>query len=49
MFLNCVGSNVNGNGGGCPPISKVVSAVPGRKTAADNFLNSENEKSDYDW
>ncbi|XVF08269.1 hypothetical protein REPUB_Repub06bG0211900 [Reevesia pubescens] len=45
------GYNVNGNGnvGGGSPISKIVSAVPVRKTAADNFLNSENEKSDYDW
>ncbi|OMO97570.1 hypothetical protein COLO4_14547 [Corchorus olitorius] len=47
--------NVNGNGngnaggGGGSPISKIVSAVPVRKTAADNFLNSENDKSDYDW
>ncbi|XP_007026736.2 PREDICTED: flocculation protein FLO11 [Theobroma cacao] len=41
--------NVNGNGGGGSPISKIVSAVPVRKTAADIFLNSENEKSDYDW
>ncbi|XP_021289280.1 mucin-5AC-like [Herrania umbratica] len=42
--------NVNGNGGGGgSPISKIVPAVPVRKTAADNFLNSENEKSDYDW
>ncbi|XVE76534.1 hypothetical protein DITRI_Ditri12bG0181500 [Diplodiscus trichospermus] len=44
-----LGSNVNENGGGVSPISKIVSAVPVRKTAADNFLNSENEKSDYDW
>ncbi|XWS55541.1 hypothetical protein CRYUN_Cryun09bG0008900 [Craigia yunnanensis] len=43
-----LGFNVNGNGGGSS-ISKIVSAVPVRKTAADNFLNSENEKSDYDW
>ncbi|KAK8359797.1 hypothetical protein V6Z11_A04G121200, partial [Gossypium hirsutum] len=49
-----LGSNVkvNGNGnvgGGGSPVSKIVSALPVRKTAADNFLNSENEKSDYDW
>ncbi|XVE97066.1 hypothetical protein REPUB_Repub02eG0278600 [Reevesia pubescens] len=45
-----LGSNVNGSGNvGGSPISKIVSAVPVRKTAADNFLNSENEKSDYDW
>ncbi|MBA0572316.1 hypothetical protein Golob_002664 [Gossypium lobatum] len=44
--------NVNGNGnvgGGGSPVSKIFSALPVRKTAADNFLNSENEKSDYDW
>ncbi|XWS67223.1 hypothetical protein CRYUN_Cryun05aG0269400 [Craigia yunnanensis] len=41
--------NGNGNGDGGSPVSKIVSAVPIRKTAADNFLNSENEKSDYDW
>ncbi|XVF55104.1 hypothetical protein PTKIN_Ptkin06aG0009600 [Pterospermum kingtungense] len=44
-----LGSNVNGNGNGGSPISKIASAVPVRKTAAENFLNSENEKSDYDW
>ncbi|KAJ9180587.1 hypothetical protein P3X46_008807 [Hevea brasiliensis] len=31
------------------PISKVISSVPPRKTAADKFLDSENDKSDYDW
>ncbi|XP_044493318.1 zonadhesin-like [Mangifera indica] len=36
------------NNGGSP-ISKILSSVPTRKTAADNFLNSENDKSDYDW
>ncbi|KAJ0089223.1 hypothetical protein Patl1_31664 [Pistacia atlantica] len=36
------------NNGGSP-ISKIMSSVPTRKTAADNFLNSENDKSDYDW
>ncbi|KAK8563876.1 hypothetical protein V6N12_036011 [Hibiscus sabdariffa] len=42
--------NVNGNGGGGgSPVAKVVSALPVRKTATENFLNSENEKSDYDW
>ncbi|KAE8696524.1 putative Arginyl-tRNA--protein transferase [Hibiscus syriacus] len=45
-----LGSNVNGNGGGGgSPVAKIVSALPVRKTAAENFLNSENEKSDYDW
>ncbi|GMJ03219.1 Basic Proline-rich Protein 1 [Hibiscus trionum] len=44
-----LGSNVNGGGGGGSPVAKIVSALPVRKTAAENFLNSENEKSDYDW
>ncbi|KAF3449578.1 hypothetical protein FNV43_RR10307 [Rhamnella rubrinervis] len=38
-------SNYNGNS----PISKSVSSMPlQRKTRTDEFLNSENEKSDYD-
>lgn len=41
----CLGTN---NPGG-EPISKVISCVPPRKTAADKFLDSENDKSDYDW
>lgn len=31
------------------PASKMVSSVQPRRTAAENFLYSENEKSDYDW
>ncbi|XP_057982023.1 uncharacterized protein LOC131167288 isoform X2 [Malania oleifera] len=31
------------------PISKIVSSAPVRKTRVDDFLNSENGKSDYDW
>ncbi|KAJ8753882.1 hypothetical protein K2173_000136 [Erythroxylum novogranatense] len=38
---------VNNSGGS--PISRMVSSVPHRKTAAERFLDSENEKSDYDW
>ncbi|XVF76807.1 hypothetical protein PTKIN_Ptkin13bG0296600 [Pterospermum kingtungense] len=52
VLNTALGSNVNVNGNvgaGDSPISKIVSAVPVRKTAADNFLNSENDKSDYDW
>ncbi|XP_052118760.1 flocculation protein FLO11 isoform X2 [Arachis duranensis] len=30
-------------------ISKIVSSVPPRKTGVEEFLNSENDKSDYDW
>ncbi|KAK8613192.1 hypothetical protein V6N13_100962 [Hibiscus sabdariffa] len=45
-----LGFNVNGNGGGGgSPVAKIVSVLPVRKTAAEKFLNSENEKSDYDW
>ncbi|KAK1563429.1 hypothetical protein Q3G72_027426 [Acer saccharum] len=39
------------NGGGSP-ISKIVSFAPAatrKTTAADKFLNSENEKSEYEW
>ncbi|XP_038701576.1 zonadhesin-like isoform X1 [Tripterygium wilfordii] len=35
--------------GGVSPITKIMSSVPQRKTAVENFLNSENEKTDYDW
>lgn len=39
-------SSNNGNS----PISKSISSMPlQRKTRADEFLNSENDKSDYDW
>ncbi|XP_027352755.1 proteoglycan 4-like [Abrus precatorius] len=30
-------------------ISKIVSSVPPRKTGVEEFLNSENDKSDYEW
>ncbi|XP_043725019.1 flocculation protein FLO11-like isoform X2 [Telopea speciosissima] len=31
------------------PIFKIVTPTPARKTGADEFLNSENDKNDYDW
>ncbi|KAK9289307.1 hypothetical protein L1049_007462 [Liquidambar formosana] len=34
---------------GNSPISKIASSMPARKMGADDFLNSENEKADYDW
>ncbi|XP_042504821.1 zonadhesin-like isoform X2 [Macadamia integrifolia] len=34
---------------GGSPIFRIVSPTPARKTRADNFLNSENDKNDYDW
>ncbi|KAF5750840.1 mucin-17-like [Tripterygium wilfordii] len=40
---------VPASNGGISPITKIVSSVPQRKTAVDNFLNSENEKTDFDW
>ncbi|GAY62880.1 hypothetical protein CUMW_221300, partial [Citrus unshiu] len=45
------GTVLFGTNDGGSPISKIVSSVPIRKTAAENFLNSEseNDKSDYDW
>ncbi|GER46634.1 proline-rich family protein [Striga asiatica] len=38
-------------GHGTSPIFNIPSATsaPGRKTGPDNFLNSENDKNDYDW
>ncbi|CAK9319884.1 unnamed protein product [Citrullus colocynthis] len=43
------GSEANNNGG-CSPVSKnVVSSVPPRKIKTEDFMDSENEKSDYDW
>ncbi|XP_054785406.1 uncharacterized protein LOC129291877 [Prosopis cineraria] len=42
------GSNLESNRVSSPISKTVTSAVP-RKTGADEFLNSENEKSDYDW
>ncbi|WCJ28075.1 hypothetical protein M5689_009784 [Euphorbia peplus] len=35
--------------GGFNPRGSSVSNVPARKTAAERFLDSENDKSDYDW
>ncbi|KAG7033777.1 hypothetical protein SDJN02_03502 [Cucurbita argyrosperma subsp. argyrosperma] len=38
------------NDGECSPISKnFVSPVPPRKIKTEDFMDSENEKSDYDW
>lgn len=36
---------------GSSPIFNIASATPApaRKTAADEFLNSDNDKNDYDW
>ncbi|XP_068669260.1 flocculation protein FLO11-like [Aristolochia californica] len=38
-----------GQKGGSSPIFKIMSSTPPRKTATDDFLNSEGDKSDYDW
>ncbi|XP_023517474.1 TRIO and F-actin-binding protein-like [Cucurbita pepo subsp. pepo] len=38
------------NNGVCSPVSKnVVSPVPPRKIRAEDFMDSENEKSEYEW
>ncbi|XP_061344591.1 cell wall protein RBR3-like [Gastrolobium bilobum] len=34
---------------GSSTISKIISVVPPRKTGVEEFLNSENDKSDYEW
>ncbi|KAJ8747231.1 hypothetical protein K2173_019359 [Erythroxylum novogranatense] len=53
MFLFLHDSDVldapPGNNAASSPISKFVSFLLPRKTAAERFLDSENEKSDYDW
>ncbi|KAJ4835050.1 hypothetical protein Tsubulata_012845 [Turnera subulata] len=35
--------------GASPPATRPMSFPPHRKTAAEKFLDSENDKSDYDW
>nr|KYP63520.1 hypothetical protein KK1_018097 [Cajanus cajan] len=40
--------NFESNHGGSV-ISKIVSSVPPRKNGVEEFLNSENDKSDYEW
>ncbi|XAR71937.1 hypothetical protein NMG60_11018398 [Bertholletia excelsa] len=34
---------------GTSPLFNVASSAPARKTVADDFLNSDNDKNDYDW
>ncbi|GAB4831933.1 hypothetical protein Ancab_005948 [Ancistrocladus abbreviatus] len=34
---------------GSSPLFNIPSATPARKTGADDFLNSDNDKNDYDW
>ncbi|VFQ99470.1 unnamed protein product [Cuscuta campestris] len=34
---------------GSSPVYNISSAAPARKTVSDDFLNSENDKNDYDW
>lgn len=41
-------SNLESNRGSSN-ISKMVSSVPARKNGVEEFLNSENDKSDYEW
>ncbi|KAK7294683.1 hypothetical protein RJT34_17574 [Clitoria ternatea] len=41
-------SNLESNRGSSM-ISKIVSSMPPRKTGVEEFLNSENDKSDYEW
>ena len=45
-FLFCAGTKP-----GTSPIFNIASATPAptRKTGADDFLNSDNDKNDYDW
>lgn len=41
--------DVAGSRTGNYPIYSITSATTARKTGADEFLNSENDKNDYDW
>lgn len=34
---------------GSSQMFSMPTATPARKTGADEFLNSENDKNDYDW
>lgn len=47
MFILCCFTTESNRGDS--NISKMVSIVPPRKTGVEEFLNSENDKSDYDW
>ncbi|XP_052199986.1 uncharacterized protein LOC127806626 isoform X2 [Diospyros lotus] len=38
-----------GLGPGTSPLFNIASSTPARKTGADDFLNSDNDKNDYDW
>lgn len=44
FFLSSAGSRT-----GNSPIFNIPSSAPARKTVADDFLNSDNDKNDYDW
>lgn len=44
FFLSSAGSKT-----GNSPIFNIPSSAPARKTVADDFLNSEIDKNDYDW
>nr|GMC63877.1 mucin-5AC isoform X1 [Ipomoea batatas] len=38
-----------GSNTGSSPVFNIPAAMPARKTVTDDFLNSENDKNDYDW
>lgn len=40
---------VLGSKNGSSPAFNIASAAPFRRTRADDFLNADNDKSDYDW
>lgn len=46
MFFRVAGSNP-----GTSPLFNITASTPApvRKIGADDFLNSENDKNDYDW
>lgn len=46
LFLNF---SIAGAKPGSSPIFNIALSPPPRKTVADDFLNSDNDKNDYDW
>jgi hypothetical protein len=49
FLSNFVFPKIAGSKHGTLPIFNISSSTPVRKTGADDFLNSENDKNDYDW
>lgn len=46
VLINCFTTESNHENS---MVSEMVSSVPPKKTVVEEFLNSENDKSDYEW